>query len=293
MSGSGSDALTLAGDLTDINSELATVTYTGALRTSLAATASDSVSIDLSDADGRYANQSVAVTVGTGAVVITAPQSANVVQAIGSSLGNLQLADSNGANGSFTVTLAASTGTLAATQSGTATLADDSSLLTLTGDLTDINSELASLTYTSLLPTGTTPDQVTIQADGPERRQGPADHRRHRQRAFRQYRHDRPVERETLAISSSQFTNAAGRSITIGAGSTLAIGAQALPVNFEDLSGSGGYGVPDPYHGFTWSTPGDNFDWLNATTTASGSGYQTGNIPPGQRRLQRLRRPAD
>ncbi len=85
---------------------------------------------------------------------------------------------------------------------------------------------------------------------------------------------------DTLAVGSTQFTNTAAGTVTVGAG-TLALGYQSLLVDFEDLTGSGEFGISNPYHGFTWETPGHNFDWLNGTTLPADSGYQIDNIAPG------------
>ncbi|WP_210254935.1 VWD domain-containing protein, partial [Methylocapsa sp. S129] len=162
--------LVLTGDLTDVNNELATLTYTGALRTSSATTWDDSIFVDVSDSTGQNAQQSIDITVGVGPLVITAPQTAMAVDFTASSLGGLSLADSNGASEPLTVTVSAGIGALAAAQSGAATVVgDNTGQLILTGTAADINNELASLTYTGTgLPPNnngdTATDSVTIDA---------------------------------------------------------------------------------------------------------------------------------
>ena len=85
--------------------------------------------------------------------VITAPQSQTVFAGIPAVLGPLSIADPNTANGPVTVTISDGSGILAASASGSATVSgDNSTSLTLTGDLADVNTELASVTYAGNAP---------------------------------------------------------------------------------------------------------------------------------------------
>ena len=111
VSGAGTTSLTITGSLTQVNSDLATLSDTDG------AIGSDTITVDASDnLGGAAAQQQIAVTVSVAAVpVITAP--ASVVVAVGQTdtISGVSLAEGGSTGGeSFTVTLADTNGDLSA-----------------------------------------------------------------------------------------------------------------------------------------------------------------------------------
>jgi hypothetical protein len=96
------------------------------------------------------------IVVGQGAApVINSPTSTTVNEGVASSLGAISLTDTDPNAGTVSLVITDTLGTLAATQVGQATVSSYSpNYLQLSGDLADVNAELATLTYKGPLRTG-------------------------------------------------------------------------------------------------------------------------------------------
>jgi hypothetical protein len=175
VSGSGSASLTLTGDLTDINAELAGLTYTGAIPGQAAnATAGDTVTLQASDGDGGTGTAAIAVTIGQipyAPPALTVPGGARLAAGTPTTIAGVAIGDAfaQATGAVLTVSLSDLTGTLAATASGGGgVVGSGSSQIILTGDLADINAELAGLTYTGAAPdtalSESASDTITLQA---------------------------------------------------------------------------------------------------------------------------------
>ena len=89
---------------------------------------------------------------------------------------------------------------------------------------------------------------------------------RHHRSQFHQPASDQRRQRRRLRSARPSSTNTA-----CGNRDKSALGHSRSAISrcwwtSEDLTGSGEFGISNPYHGFTWETPGHNFDWLNGTT---------------------------
>ena len=150
LNGSGSNKLVLTGDLADINTMLAGVTYNG-----VTAGATDDVQVAVTDANNATAAQTIAVTTDT--VPFTKPignipSQAFVVTDTPSALAPVDVSDpyaqSTNTPLSFTVTVPPGSGTLGAHGPSGATIAGiDTNKLTITGTVTQINNDLADYTW--------------------------------------------------------------------------------------------------------------------------------------------------
>jgi hypothetical protein len=143
LSGSGTTSLTISGSLAQVNADLATLTDTDATA------GSDTIILGASDSFGNSATSaSIAVTAGA-TPVITAPASATVGVKHAGSIPGVSLAEAGAMSSTtFTVTLADTVGKLSAT--GTGVSGAGTHALTITGSLTQVNADLATLTDTSL-----------------------------------------------------------------------------------------------------------------------------------------------
>ena len=152
VAGNNTSSVTLTGTLSALNSDLPSLTYTPTDQ-DYATAPSTLLLTDIDTTDNLTATNSVAITVISLAPVVTAPLAVSLNQ--NSSLtfisGNaISVSDPNGtaeqmtlAVGDGTLNLTATTG-LTVTGIGTATV-------TLTGSLDDLNTDLASLSYTPLV----------------------------------------------------------------------------------------------------------------------------------------------
>ena len=153
--GEGSAALTLSGSLTDINSELATLTYLAS-----AATGADWLWVSAQSGTAPQGLNHVVVTVTAAAIVaaapiatagippvVNAPAGVSIAAGVTQALSGVGVTDSQ-TSGSLSVVLSDSSGILdTSATSGVTELGENSTALTLTGSLTAINTELTSLTY--------------------------------------------------------------------------------------------------------------------------------------------------
>jgi hypothetical protein len=157
VSGSGTTSLTVSGSLSQVNSDLATLTDTDA------STASDTIKLSASDSFGNSAAQisiAVSVTPQSGTPSITAPPSATVGVGQPGAIGGVSITESPTTSGeTFTVTLADTNGLLSAT--GTGVSGSGTTSLKISGSLSQVNSDLATLNDTD----GTAPsDTITLSA---------------------------------------------------------------------------------------------------------------------------------
>ncbi|HEV8001664.1 MAG TPA: kelch repeat-containing protein, partial [Planctomycetaceae bacterium] len=146
VTGNGTESVTLTGALSDLNNDLASLTYTP----TVGYNGPDTLSLsDKDTTDSLTGTASVSITVAPLAPSITAPATASVNE-------NSTLAFTGGDAISVTdpsgtseqLTLAVSQGTLnLGTTTGLTVTGNGSGTVTLTGALSDLNNDLASLTY--------------------------------------------------------------------------------------------------------------------------------------------------
>jgi autotransporter passenger strand-loop-strand repeat protein len=141
VAGSATTSLTIAGSLSEVNADLATLNDDDGV------TPSDTITITASDSFGNSAvQQTIAVTVAPPPVV-TAPSAATVGVNQPGAISGVSVAETGAsATETFTVVLTDGTGALAAA-SGVIAGAGTTSL-TIAGTLSDVNNELATLTDT-------------------------------------------------------------------------------------------------------------------------------------------------
>jgi hypothetical protein len=155
VSGSGTTTLTLAGSLSQVNSDLATLTDTDGT------IPSDTITINASDSIGGHATPAtIAVTV-NGPPVIAATPTATVVQNQATWIGGVNISESGNTSGgeTFMVILSDAHGDLRAT--GVGVSGSGTTSLTITGSLAEVNSALGLLTDTDA---STASDTITIDA---------------------------------------------------------------------------------------------------------------------------------
>ncbi len=155
VSGSGTTSLTITGSLAQVNSDLATLSDTDST------VAPDTITLNATDSFGNTAGvKTIAVTVNGSA----GDHGAGVAQTIGvgksAAIGGVSVSESGNTSGeTFTVTLSDVHGLLSA--SGTGVSGSGTTSLTITGSLSQVNSDLATLADID----GTTPsDTITLNA---------------------------------------------------------------------------------------------------------------------------------
>ena len=152
VSGSGTTSLTITGSLSQVNTDLATLTDTDDI------ILPDTIAVSTSDSFGNTAaQQQIAVTV-NGPPQINAPSTLISVQGTPSAL-SVSVAEPGNVSGeTFTVAVSDSNGLLSAL--GSTVTGSGSTNLSITGSLTDENTALGTLTDTD---PSTVPDQITLQ----------------------------------------------------------------------------------------------------------------------------------
>jgi hypothetical protein len=158
VAGSGTNAITITGTPDQVNSELATLTYTPG-----ASLLTESVTIAVS-AGGLSGSPSVLVTV-VPSVAVSAPATVPVGYGVIAPIQGVTIADSFASGGTIQmrVTVSDLYGALAMTDaSGNALTGSGTHTVTLAGSLATVNAELATLTYTG--PTYAATDTITIAA---------------------------------------------------------------------------------------------------------------------------------
>jgi len=156
VTGEGSSALTIGGDLAAVNTALASLTDTSAH------TGADALTVGAANSLGDVGTaQTVAVTVNSAPVLAApAPQVIGVNQT--ATLGAIGLTESgNTAGETFTVTLADTNGVLAAAQAGNDTVSTAGSTITVSGTLADVLLSLGKVTDTNAT---TGADNITLTA---------------------------------------------------------------------------------------------------------------------------------
>ena len=153
--GDGTSTLTISGDLADVNSDLASLAYTGA-STGFAATATDTIAISVDDGNGGNAQGTIGVTIDQAldeTPVVEAPTSEFATAGTLLAITGVSLVGSDTPENSFTVIVSADSGTLGDTAFGASTVSGSGSgYLTISGDYADVNSDLSALTYIGAAP---------------------------------------------------------------------------------------------------------------------------------------------
>jgi T5SS/PEP-CTERM-associated repeat protein len=155
VTGAGSTALVITGDLADINADLASLTYNGT-STGLNASADDTIAVSVDDGSGGTSQGSVDVTVDQApdqTPFVSAPASVTSISGDATAVTGVGAVVNDSLGKTYSVTLSDLSGSLAVDQDGTGNVTgDNSDSITITGDLADINADLASLTYTGVAP---------------------------------------------------------------------------------------------------------------------------------------------
>jgi VCBS repeat-containing protein len=150
--------LTITGSLSDVNSDLATLTDTNATA------GSDPITLTATDGLGNSAApQTISVTVNDVPVITVPPEAQTFGVNEATEISGIHLSETGNTSGEiFTVTLTDSHGVLSANTVGDGdTTIVSGTTLTITGSLSDVNSDLATLTDTN----GTAgPDPITLTA---------------------------------------------------------------------------------------------------------------------------------
>jgi hypothetical protein len=154
VSGSGTTSLTITGSLSDVNTDLATLTDTEG------APGTDTITLNANDGRGGVApQQTVGLTI-SGTPAINAPAGASAPQNKVAPISGVSLAEVDTTGGEmFTVTLSDLTGLLSAT--GTGVGGSGTTSLTITGSLAQVNADLATLAVKEAFPTT---DTITLNA---------------------------------------------------------------------------------------------------------------------------------
>jgi hypothetical protein len=154
ITGSGTTSLTLTGTVAQVNADLATLKVTDSTLPS------DTITVTSSDSrTGDGAPVTIGVSVNT-PPSIAAPSSATVTEGTATPITGVSLAETGNTTGeTFTATLSDANGLLSAT--GTGVSGSGTTMLTITGSLSQVNADLATLQDTdSTLPS----DTITIKA---------------------------------------------------------------------------------------------------------------------------------
>jgi hypothetical protein len=170
--GENSTALTLTGTVAELNTELASLSYTGG-----SAAGTDWLWVAANDPDGNQGLGHVVVTTtaasststSASAPVVATPATINTGTGAVATVSGVSITD--GVAGDITVTVSDTTGLLnTQAESGVAVKGEDSNALTLTGTVAELNTELATLTYTAGSAAAT--DWLWVSATGPNGTQG-------------------------------------------------------------------------------------------------------------------------
>jgi T5SS/PEP-CTERM-associated repeat protein len=163
VDGAGYMALTISGDLADVDADLATLTYLAA-----GMVTADTINIAVDDGTGGSATGTIAVAISAAddpPPSITLPDAPVLTSGTAGAISGLSIGDDAADGKTFTVTLALGMGTLDATAAGAAVLGGDGSgTLTIAGDLADIDTTLASLTAAIDPPAGFAVESLAITA---------------------------------------------------------------------------------------------------------------------------------
>ena len=139
VSNSGTNDLTIIGSQSQVNADLATLTYTSAIGSVVSDTITVATSNGFSSSSGT-----IGVTV-IEPPVTTVPGTQMAVAGTADAITGISVADAN-AGLTFTVTVSDGTGVLAATGAGVS--GSGTNDLTITGSQSQVNADLATLTYT-------------------------------------------------------------------------------------------------------------------------------------------------
>ncbi len=164
VTGAGTTKLALAGTVAGVQAELATLTYTGA-DTGTKPTLSDTLTVTAKNSRGGSGSETTKITVDHLKPVTSVPGAEKVASGVVTAITGISVADADPTAGSstFTETITDKTGLLSATAFAGATVAGaGSKSLTLSGSLSAVNQELASLTYDGALTGAATKATDTI-----------------------------------------------------------------------------------------------------------------------------------
>ena len=139
--------LVITGTLNQVNADLTTVSYTAT------AAGTDTIEAFASDTANDADGDSTAVTTSDEAPTLMVPGAQTVTAGTATPITGIDITDPASTGATFTVTLSDSTGTLSADGDGASTTTGvDTNTLTISGDLADVDDDLASLTIPARRP---------------------------------------------------------------------------------------------------------------------------------------------
>jgi hypothetical protein len=146
ITGNGTAHLTLAGSLANVNADLAALGFKGT------AIGAGALQIQTSDGAGGSDSHSIGISVTDAAPVTTVPGSQTDIAGIRLALTGIAIADADGANQSFTVTLSGTDGNVSTSGTVGTITGNGTGHMILAGSLANVNSDLASLSFTGSNP---------------------------------------------------------------------------------------------------------------------------------------------
>lgn len=162
LPGSGTSSITVTGSLAQINADLATLSYTAADT----AGSKDSITADIRDQQGIEAVRSIGINIAAPAPsgpMIAVPAAKDLPAGSAATIGGVSVTDAFAASnpGPMLVNLSANTGSLTVKgANGVAIPGSGTSAIQLVGSLAEINTDLATLSYTAGATTGN--DNITV-----------------------------------------------------------------------------------------------------------------------------------
>ncbi|MEO8926907.1 MAG: hypothetical protein ABI306_07055, partial [Caulobacteraceae bacterium] len=145
ITGSGTTSLTLTGSLAQVNADLTTLADTEG------SPGSDTITVNANDGRGGMATQETIGLTISGTPAVTAPANVTLPQGKATAIGGVSLSESNTTAGeTFTTTLTDTAGLLSATGAGVS--GSGTTSLTITGSLSQVNADLATLTASEGAP---------------------------------------------------------------------------------------------------------------------------------------------
>src|SRR4029077_15653072 len=154
VTGAGTTSLTIAGTLSQVNTDL------GTLKDTDSTAGADTITVNASDSFGNVATAKTIAVTANGAPVITVPGAQTVSVGAATAIAGVGVSESGNTSGeTFTVTLSDTNGHLSAT--GTGVSGSGTTSLTIAGTLSQVTADLGTLSDTD---STAGPDTITLNA---------------------------------------------------------------------------------------------------------------------------------
>src|SRR4029077_16335138 len=163
VTGAGTTSLTIAGTLSQVNTDLGTLKdtdSTATLKDTDSTAGADTITVNASDSFGNVATAKTIAVTANGAPVITVPGAQTVSVGAATAIAGVGVSESGNTSGeTFTVTLSDTNGHLSAT--GTGVSGSGTTSLTIAGTLSQVTADLGTLSDTD---STAGPDTITLNA---------------------------------------------------------------------------------------------------------------------------------